>query len=151
MRRKDREISHSESVDILEKGEYGVLSMCTPGGEAYGIPINYVVYNFDIYLHCAKEGSKIDYLRANNQVSFCVVGKTTVLPASFGTQYESVIATGTACEVEGLEKLEALKQFIQKYSNEFIPEGNEYIAKLLDRVCVIRLTVESITGKSRKQ
>ena len=151
MRRKDREIDNSEAIDILGRGEYGVLSMCTPTGEGYGIPINYVVYNSDIYLHCAKEGSKLDYLRENNQVSFCVVGKTTVLPASFGTKYESVIASGTASEVEGAEKQEALEQFIQKYSKEFIPEGNEYIAKLLDRVCVIKLTVKSITGKARKQ
>jgi len=52
--------------------------------------------------------------------------------------------------VEGTEKLKALKLFIEKYSGEFIPEGNEYITKLLDSVCVIKLTVKSITGKARK-
>jgi len=65
--------------------------------------------------------------------------------------YESVIAEGTTSEVEGTEKLEALKMFIEKYSGEFIQEGNEYITKLLEKVTVIRLTVKSVTGKARKQ
>jgi len=150
MRRQERELTHSEVLAILEKGEYGVLSMCTPENEGYGVPLNYAFNNTDIYFHSATEGSKLDYLRENNQVSFCVVGKTTVLPASFGTKYESVIASGTTLEVEGTEKLKALKLFIEKYSGEFIPEGNEYITKLLDSVCVIKLTVKSITGKARK-
>ena len=150
MRRQERELSHSEVLAILERGEYGVLSMCTPADEGYGVPLNYTFNNTDIYFHCAKEGSKLECLRNNPNVSFCVVGRTTVLPSSFGTLYESVIASGTTLEVEGTEKLKALKLFIEKYSGEFIPEGNEYITKLLDSVCVIKLTVKSITGKARK-
>jgi uncharacterized protein len=151
MRRQERELSHSEVLEIFEKGEYGVLSMCTLENEGYGVPLNYVFNNSDIYFHCAKEGSKQEYLRNNPNVSFCVVGKTTVLPALFGTLYESAIAAGTTSEVEGTEKLKALKLFIEKYSGEFLQEGNEYITKLLDRVSVIKLTVQSVTGKARKQ
>ena len=149
MRRKDREISQSEAVDILQKGEYGILSMCTPSEEGYGVPLNFIFYKNNIYLHCALEGSKVKYLRNNNKVSFCVVGKTNVLPSKFGTLYESVIVSGNTTEVEGDEKQEALLQIIGKYSGDFIPEGREYIDKLIDRVMVIKLTVESITGKAR--
>jgi uncharacterized protein len=151
MRRQERELSHSEALAILGKGEYGVLSMCMPANAGYGVPLNYAFNNTDIYFHSAKEGLKLEYLRNNPNVSFCVVGKTTVLPAFFGTLYESVIAEGTTSEVEGTEKLEALKMFIEKYSGEFIQEGNEYITKLLEKVTVIRLTVKSVTGKARKQ
>ena len=151
MRRQERELSNSEVFAILEKGEYGVLSMCTPANEGYGVPLNYTFNNTDIYFHCAKEGSKLEYLRNNPNVSFCVVGKTTVMPALFGTLYESVIATGTISEEEGTEKHEALKLFIDKYSGEFLQEGNEYITKLLEKVIVIKLTVKSVTGKARKQ
>ena len=151
MRRTDREITGDEAITILKNGEYGVLSMCTPTNEGYGIPLNYVLFNNALYFHCAKVGSKLESLKNNPKVSFCVVGKTTVLPASFGTLYESVIASGSASEVDETEKQEALKQFIEKYSAEFIPEGTEYITKLFDRVSVIKVTVESITGKARKQ
>lgn len=151
MRRQERKISPEEAMGILEKGEYGVLSMCTPAGEGYGVPLNYATYDNHVYFHSAKEGTKPEYLRNNPKVSFCVVGTTKLLPSSFGTLYESVIATGTTSEVEGVEKQEALQKLIEKYSGEFIPEGNEYIAKMYDKVCVIKLTVESVTGKARKQ
>ena len=108
MRRQDRQITQQESIDILQKGEYGILSMCTPANEGYGVPLNYVFYGNNIYFHCAKEGSKLDYLRNNPKVSFCVVGETKVLPSQFGTLYESVIVSGHTSEVEGTEKLEAL-------------------------------------------
>ncbi len=151
MRRKDREITEDEAIEILIKGEYGILSMCSPENEGYGIPLNYVLDNHQIYFHCAAAGSKLDYLRNNNKVSFCVVGNTTVIPSDFGTLYESTIVSGTTSEVDGNEKREALKRIIEKYSANFIAEGNEYIDKLYDRVSVIKLSIQSITGKARRQ
>jgi nitroimidazol reductase NimA-like FMN-containing flavoprotein (pyridoxamine 5'-phosphate oxidase superfamily) len=151
MRRKDREITEDEAIEILIKGEHGILSMCSPENEGYGIPLNYVLDNHQIYFHCAAAGSKLDYLRNNNKVSFCVVGNTTVIPSDFGTLYESTIVSGTTSEVDGNEKREALKRIIEKYSADFIIEGNEYIDKLYDSVSVIKLSIQSITGKARRQ
>lgn len=151
MRRKDRAITENEAIEILIKGEYGILSMCTAENEGYGIPLNYVLDNHQIYFHCAASGSKLDYLLNNNKVSFCVVGSTTVIPSDFGTLYESTIVSGTTSEVDGNEKREALKRIIEKYSAEFTTEGNEYINKLFDRVSVIKLSIQSITGKARRQ
>ena len=79
MRRKDRAVTEKEAIEILIKGEHGILSMCTPENEGYGIPLNYVLENHQIYFHSAAAGSKLDYLRTNNKVSFCVVGNTTVV------------------------------------------------------------------------
>jgi len=104
-----------------------------------------------IYLHCATEGSKLDFLRHNNKVSFCVVGKTELIPSKFATIYESAIAFGLITEVEGEEKREALMKILEKYSGNFIPQGIEYINKLFDKVAIIKLSIETITGKSRKQ
>ena len=151
MRRKDRAITENEASEILIKGEHGILSMCSPENEGYGIPLNYVLDNNKIYFHCAASGSKLDYLRNNNKVSFCVVGNTTVIPSDFGALNESTIVSGTTSEVDGNEKREALKRIIEKYSADFIIEGNEYIDKLYDRVSVIKLSIQSITGKARRQ
>ena len=150
MRRQDRQISESEAIEILQKGEFGVLSMCTPDSGGYGIPLNYALKNKAIYFHCALEGSKLEYLRKNNRVSFCVIGRTNVLPSQFGTMYESVIASGVATEVEGEEKHEALMLFLEKYSADYIQEGTEYMIKAFKRVKVIKLSIETITGKARK-
>ncbi len=151
MRRKDRAVTEKEAIEILIKGEHGILSMCTPENEGYGIPLNYVLDNHQIYFHSAAAGSKLDYLRTNNKVSFCVVGNTTVIPSDFGTLYESAIVSGTTSEVDGNEKRDALIKIIEKYSTDFIIEGNEYIDKLYDRVCVIKLSIQSITGKAKRQ
>ncbi|MDP4209552.1 MAG: pyridoxamine 5'-phosphate oxidase family protein [Bacteroidota bacterium] len=151
IRRQDRKISDSEAIAILQKGEFGILSMCTPDNEGYGIPLNFALQGNAIYFHCAIEGSKLEYLRNNNKVSFCVVGKTEVLPSKFGTIYESAIASGTASVVDGNEKYDALMHIIQKYSGNYIEEGKGYIQKFYDKVNVIKLSIESITAKARKQ
>lgn len=150
MRREDRKIEGIEGIEILNNGEYGILSMCTPGNEGYGIPLNYAFSNNVIYFHCALEGSKIEFLKNNNKVSFCVVGKTKLLPSSFGTLYESAVVSGFTSEVSDMEKTEALKLIIDKYSGEFKTEGLNYMAKLFNRVKIIKLNISSVTGKARK-
>lgn len=151
MRRKDRHISNEEAFKILEEAKYGVLSMCTPDNKGYGIPISFVSTEDAIYFHCAKEGTKLDYLRQNNNVSFCVVGNVETLPSKFGTIYESTIVSGSTSEIEGEEKYNALFSFLTKYSVDFIQEGKSYIDNLYDKVTVVKLSIESITGKARKQ
>ena len=41
MRRTDREIFGEELETILQKGEYGILSMVSPDGVPYAVPLNY--------------------------------------------------------------------------------------------------------------
>ena len=123
LRRHDRQVAESEAFDILRKGEYGILSMCSSSNEGYGVPLNFVLVGNDIYFHCATEGSKLRFLKENNKVSFCVVGKTVLLPSKFGTTYESTIASGTATEVDGEEKQEALIQIIHPSTNSQYTKG----------------------------
>ena len=90
-------------------------------------------------------------MRLNNNVSFCVVGNVETLPSKFGTIYESTIVSGTTQEIEGEEKYNALFCFLTKYSADFIQEGKSFIDNLSDKVTVVKLSIESITGKARKQ
>lgn len=150
IRRKDRKISDEETLGILQKGEYGILSVCTDDNTGYGVPLSYAWVDGIIYFHCATEGAKLDFLRKNNKVSFCVVGKTQVIPSKFATAYESAMAFGTIDEVEGEEKRKGLRHLIKKYSADFIPEGEKYIDSMFQKVKVLRLSVEYISGKARK-
>jgi uncharacterized protein len=150
MRRKDRMVSDEQALEILEKGTYGVLSMSSPMGEPYGVPMNYVLKGRDIYFHCASSGYKLEMLKVNNRASFCVVGKAETIPDKFSTRYESVIASGNAAPAGGDEKREALLLFVIKYSPEFIREGKEYIDRDEGITSVIKLATDDITGKSRK-
>jgi hypothetical protein len=150
IRRKDRAITRQEAMKILERGEYGVLSTATPEGNPYGVPLNYCIRDEALYFHCALEGHKLANLAANNRVSFCVVGRTEVLPEKFGTKYESVIVSGRAEEVFDSEKQRALEGLVTKYSSAFINEGLKYIEKLAHQTRVFRVNIENLSGKARK-
>ncbi len=150
LRRKDRALPESEAKDLLLNGEYGVLSTVSPDGMPYGVPVNYCYTDNAVYFHCALEGRKFDNLQGNNKVSFCVVGKTEVLPDKFATKYESVIAFGEATEVTGDEKQKGLIELLKKYSSQFMKEGMEYIEKARDKTRVYKITIRSIIGKARR-
>ena len=150
IRRVDRALSESEAVAILQKGEYGVLSTVSADGQPYGVPVSYSYTGGVIYFHCAVEGHKLDNLRENNKVSFCVVGKTEVLPEKFGTKYESAIVFGKAFELTDADKHRGLVELLKKYSPGSMEEGLRYIASTGGKTRVYEIKPESITGKSRK-
>ena len=150
MRRNDRGISIEETRSLLESAEYGVLSMAGPDGLPYGIPLNFALARDNIYFHCALEGKKTEIFSANPRVSFCVVGRTEVLPEKFGTKYESAIATGSVEELSTGEKRQGLLLLVRKYSPDYLKEGLEYIENLIDKTRVFRIQVEAFTGKARK-
>ncbi|MCP3874253.1 MAG: pyridoxamine 5'-phosphate oxidase family protein [Desulfobacteraceae bacterium] len=150
MRRKDRLIPNSEAFSILEKGEYGILSTVSPNNEPYGVPLNYCLIGDCIYFHCALEGSKINNITYNPNVSFCVVGNTEVLPEKFSTKFESCIVQGYAHESFAEEKQKAIEGLIHKYSESYKSEGLKYIEKLKDKTKVFKIAINTISGKARK-
>jgi nitroimidazol reductase NimA-like FMN-containing flavoprotein (pyridoxamine 5'-phosphate oxidase superfamily) len=150
MRRKDKAISNDEAVRLLQDCEYGVLSTVDKNGQPYGVPLNYVCKDDNLYFHCAMEGQKLDNILANKQVSFCVVGRTGLMPVEFNTKFESVIVFGKAILVEGEEKHQALVSLVAKYSPDFVAEGSEYIKQHDNRTKVVKIMVEALTGKAKR-
>ena len=150
IRRKDRAITQEEATALLNTAEYGVLSTVSENGEPYGVPLNYCVIDTNIYFHCAVEGKKLDNIRHNQSVSFCVVGDTEILPDTFATKYESVIVSGEIEEVFDSEKQTALEGLLHKYSPDYFDKGLKYIEELTEKTKVFKISVNDITGKARK-
>ena len=151
MRRTDRELSETETLLILANAEYGILSTVSNNGMPYGVPLSFCIIDRDLYFHCAVEGRKIENLNQNNDVSFCVVGNTEVLPDKFGTKYESVILSGKAVEVFERTKRRALEGILEKYSSSYMETGLKYIDKLTDKTRVFKIEIEELSGKSCKK
>lgn len=149
-RRKDRKLTDIEVIEILKNCEYGVLSTVSEDGYAYGVPVNYVYMNDSIYFHCATEGHKLDNIKKDNRVSFCVVGQTFLLPEKFSTKYESVIFFGKATEVFDDEKCTALLELVNKYSPDYVEKGKEYIKNASPKTKVIKISAEHMSGKARR-
>jgi nitroimidazol reductase NimA-like FMN-containing flavoprotein (pyridoxamine 5'-phosphate oxidase superfamily) len=150
LRRKDRAMPASKAEDLLVRGEYGVLSTVGADGQPYGVPLSYVYQNGCIYFHSALEGHKLDNMAENPKVSFCVVGRTRILPDRFATDYESVLAFGVASEVWGGERQSALLGLLEKYSPAYIEEGKRYIDQKEKVTRVMKIEIGHISGKARR-
>ena len=153
MRRKDRQLDLCETWEVLERGEYAVLSTVNDQGQPYGVPMSYAIDGGVIYLHCAGEGQKLDNLRINPQASLTVVVDTEpVYDKGFSTYYASAVLCGRVVEVTGIdEKSQALYALAKKYLPEHLDKANENIDKLLTRTVVLRMDQELITGKAKKK
>lgn len=151
VRRQDRLLSEEEAVTLLKDGEYGILSMVSAENAGYGIPLSYVLEKDRIYFHCAPEGEKLRALAGNNRVSFCVTGRTKVISSQFTTAYESVVAKGSiTTELSDEEKQHALELILDKYSPNDKETGLKYTEKSFHRVRVLRMDIETFSGKGKK-
>lgn len=154
IRRQNRILQDEKRIfELLSTSEYGFLSLGTSdNGYAYGIPISYA-YDEEtnsLYFHCAPEGQKLDEIRRNNKVSFCVVGKTNPIASQFTTLYESIIAFGKVCsELNDEEKRKALRILVKKYSQGYEGLGEKYMDKSWNRTFCFKIEIEHITAKAK--
>lgn len=153
MRRKDRALDIEETMQLLEKTEYGVLSTVGEDGVPYGVPLNYALVRQSIYFHGANaEGHKIQNIKNSGKASFTVIDHTEVNPAKFSTKYMSAIAFGTIQIVESdAEKRKGLEAIIRKYSSDYMESGMKYIDQAINNVVVLKLEITEVTGKGKKK
>jgi hypothetical protein len=148
LRRKDKSLSEADSKQILEKGLYGVLGTISKSGYAYTIPLNYVYHKNNIYFHCATAGHKLENVQHNNRVSFTVVENCQIVPVKFTAKFRSVIVFGKISFVKNDdEKLAGLQLLTKKYAPKFQKEVKEYIQSYFNKVVLLKLQIEKITGK----
>ncbi|MGL6226739.1 MAG: pyridoxamine 5'-phosphate oxidase family protein [Thermoguttaceae bacterium] len=153
IRRADRAVSQSEALELLDKADFGVLSTVGADGCPYGVPLNFVRIGEKLIVHCAQQGRKVENVRQNDQVSFCIVGQNQVRPETLTTFYESVIVSGTAIWIEDPEpKRAALFALCQKFDPEKSYPANleQMIDKQLHQTGLIEITIEQMTGKANR-
>jgi hypothetical protein len=148
MRRKDREITDKEEMEMI----LDAAPVCRVGmaddGEPYVVPLCFGYEDGSIFIHSAPEGEKITLLRKNPRV--CVEVDLTAgpipseNPCAWEMHYKSVICMGTAIFLSGSdEKQEALDCILRHYGAGPYPFTETALAK----VCVIRINVDTMTGK----
>ena len=151
MRRVENRLSEAEALEIVSQGEFATLSLVDSEGNPYGVPISYALTGNTIYIHGAREGHKISLLTHNREVCLTVVGANAIDEANFTTRYSSAIVYGTASLVEErVEKIAALHLIVAKYSPAYKKEGEEAIAKAVDKTAIIKIEIRAITGKGNR-
>lgn len=149
MRRFKQQLSEDEIEFILNKHTSGVLAVNGDDGYPYTIPISYTYDNQQLFFHSANEGHKIDAIRNNAKVSFCVIDQDDVIQETFTTHYRSVIVFGRAAIITDPNQRQlALESLVRKYSPDFLEKGQQEIRQAWDHVSIIAVTIEHKSGKS---
>lgn len=101
--------------EILDNNHSGVLSLISPTGYPYGVPMTYIVEDGKIIVHSSAKGHKIDCLKENSKVCFTVIDYDELSVDGVTNYYTSVICFGTASLVESNEeKFEYISKFTGK-------------------------------------
>jgi nitroimidazol reductase NimA-like FMN-containing flavoprotein (pyridoxamine 5'-phosphate oxidase superfamily) len=148
VRRAEREIKDSKTIEeIVGNATVCRLGLCD-GDRPYVVPLSFGYEDNRLYFHSAPEGRKIEIIKANPKVCFEVdldeeyVGAE--VPCDWTVKYRSVIGFGTAHLLEDLEeKKGAVDVILSHYSGR----ESEYPPGALDKLAVVRVDVESMTGK----
>ena len=149
MRRKKQLLPETEAIEILKVHTSGVLAVTGDDDYPYTVPLSYAYKDGKLFFHCAKTGHKIDGITRNDKVTFCVIDKDYVVQKTFTTHFRSVIVFGRAkILTEDSEKRRALENLIEKYSPDYAEAGQAEIERDWNRVCIVELSIEHITGKA---
>lgn len=148
MRRKNQNLSLEESIRVLNNGTSGILAVCGDNGYPYAVPLSYVYNNNKILFHCANSGHKLDAIANNDKVSFCVIDKDQIIPERYTSYFRSVIVFGKARILkDDVEKRKAIEILAAKYSPDHEQGRLQEIDKSFNRVSIIELEIEHISGK----
>lgn len=142
-------LSEEECISILKKELRGVLAVSGDNGYPYGMPLNHFYNEEDgkIYFHSGKVGHKIDALKRNPKVSFCVMDQGTRLNNDWFLTFKSVIVFG---KIEIVEDRKKIYDISRKLSHKFT-DDEEYINNEIEKsgpgTLMFALVPEFIAGK----
>lgn len=172
MRRNDRKMDKEFGMQIIDKAEYGVVSMID-GDKPYGLPLSIVRIGDTLYFHSAKEGRKVDILTNHPRISITFVGEKTIpenysfdeleemnndpskaiqfISSVFTTEFESAIVTGELELVDHeTEKIQAMRKVCEKYTPDKMKYFDTAVNAGLHRTNVYKVKIEDITSKRKK-
>jgi uncharacterized protein len=152
MRRKRQELPEAETIAMLQSCTSGVLAVQGDDDYPYAVPLSFAYEDGKLFFHSAKAGHKIDAIERNEKVSFCVIATDEVVQSTFTTHFRSAVVFGKARVLsEDSEKRHALECLAKKYSPDYLAAMGSEIERDWERVSVIELAIEHMTGKAALQ
>jgi uncharacterized protein len=134
--------------EILSKARFLCLALAD-ADTPYIVPIAFGYKENTIYLHSSQKGKKIEIIKKNPIVCFETDVESEIIPAdgicNYNVRYKSVIGSGKAYFVEDYnEKVKGLTVLSEHYGKKKPYEFEEW---KVNRLCVIKIEIERITGK----
>ncbi len=148
MRRKDKEIKDAKEIEsIISRSDICRIAL-SENNSPYIVPMCFGYRNNCLYFHSASDGKKIDIIKKKNRVCFefdfyggLIRSKN---PCDWDMKYRSVVGSGRAVFIEDpVEKITALNIITEHY----LSDVHEYQKNSVDNLTIIKVEIESITGK----
>ena len=151
MRRKKQQLSEEDCARILREEKRGALAVVGDEGYPYAIPINFWYDETEnaIYFHCAREGHKIDALKADSKACFTAWTDGVREEGEWWFHVESVVAMGRAELVSPSEEARVLEK-LRRLGSKYFPADElteREISQYASRVQLVALHIEHLTGK----
>lgn len=148
MRREEKEITDIAEIEKVIKKATCCRIGLVDEDEPYVVPVCFGYERNAIYFHGALEGRKAELIKKNNKVCFEIDTDVAVVksekPCGWTMKYKSVIGMGRVSILENdEEKTQALKLIMKQYSEGEFSFSNS----VLDSALVVKVNIESITGK----
>jgi hypothetical protein len=151
IRRKEKEITvRSEMLSIIDKAEYVVVAMCKDN-EPYLATLShgYDAERNCIYFHCAREGKKVDILKAQNRVWGQALVDKGYVQGSCDHLYATAQFMGRVTFVEKTEEkrhaLEVMIRALEDHPQKVIEDQISDIS--IQDVKIGRIDIEYMSGK----
>lgn len=145
--RKKQQLTINECKQILKEEVRGVLAVNGDSGYPYALPINfyYDETTNNIYFHSGKQGHKIDAIKNNDKVSFCVYDKGYRENDHWSLNIKSVIVFGRISEVKAWDN-DLMVNFCKRFTLDMEYINNE-VETFKNNTAILCLKIEHITGK----
>jgi nitroimidazol reductase NimA-like FMN-containing flavoprotein (pyridoxamine 5'-phosphate oxidase superfamily) len=152
VRRKDREITDFEALKkVLKSTKYVTIALCMDN-EPYLVSLS---HGYDetrkcLYFHCANEGKKLVYLKANSKVWGQAVQDYGVTDEC-DYAYTSVHFKGTASLIDDLhEKQHAMEVMVRQLSETPEEKLTKIKPEKLAKTTMGRIDINYMTGKKHQ-
>jgi len=148
MRRKQKQVESMVLIEEMIKRENVLRLGLSVNNMPYIVPLNYGYKDKSFYVHCAKEGRKLDMIRKNSNVCIEIDGGHELVTGDVACQYtmkfESIIGFGIA---EILESKEDVKEGLDVLMAQFSDLDFTFNEKAMSRVAIIKIEINELTCK----
>ena len=146
--RKNKRLPHEACIALLKSERRGVLSVHGDDGYPYGMPMNHYYHDDGcLYFHCGRAGHRLDSLRRDSRVSYCVMDKGIRPEGEWAYNVQSVIVFG---RMEIIDELPVIEDVVRRLSLKFT-QDEAYIEREIRQAgpvtLLLKLTPEHICGK----
>lgn len=147
MRRIGQALYAEELDRVLTQAPRGVLAVHGEDGYPYAFPMDFLYLEGKLYFHCAKAGHKLDALRADDRVSFCVMDEGYRREGEWALNIRSVVIFGRVGKVDDPDRARHIARLL---GLKYYPSAQDVeieLEKAMDRVQILELTIDHMTGK----